>query len=116
MEAPPTVLVASIGIPDTLLLVLLALVVFGPRRLAEIGRQAGKLVYEFRKMTNDFKSQMEEELRTSQEAELEKKMQSATSGTRIEQDLPARLDDTGKSGAGAHPEAIRGTGMEANHA
>ena len=49
--------------PDTLILMVLALVVFGPRRLPKIGRQIGKLMYEFRKASNDFKFQMEEELR-----------------------------------------------------
>jgi sec-independent protein translocase protein TatB len=68
---------ASIGIPDTLLLMLLALVVFGPRRLPEIGRQIGKLMYEFRKVSNDFKYQMEEELRASEEADRQKKLQAA---------------------------------------
>jgi sec-independent protein translocase protein TatB len=40
--------------PDTLILMVLALVVFGPRRLPQIGRQIGKLMYEFRKASNDF--------------------------------------------------------------
>ncbi len=52
---------------DTLILGVLALVVFGPRRLPEIGRQIGKLMYEVRKASNDFKFQMEEELRKSEE-------------------------------------------------
>jgi sec-independent protein translocase protein TatB len=68
---------ASIGIPDTLFLMLLALVVFGPRRLPEIGRQIGKLMYEFRKVSNDFKFQMEEELRASEEADRLRKAQAA---------------------------------------
>jgi sec-independent protein translocase protein TatB len=44
-------------------------VVFGPRRLPQIGRQIGKLMYEFRKASNDFKFQMEEELRSAEEAD-----------------------------------------------
>jgi len=51
----------------------MALVVFGPRRLPEIGRQIGKLMYEFRKASNDFKFQMEEELRSAEEADARKK-------------------------------------------
>jgi sec-independent protein translocase protein TatB len=51
----------------------MALVVFGPRRLPQIGRQIGKLMYEFRKASNDFKFQMEEELRVSEEADRRKK-------------------------------------------
>ena len=58
---------------DTLILMALALVVFGPRRLPKIGRQLGKLMYEFRKASNDFKFQMEEELRASEEADRRKK-------------------------------------------
>ena len=77
MVVPPTIQIASIGIPDTLFLMLLALVVFGPRRLPEIGRQIGKLMYEFRKVSNDFKFQMEEELRASEEAERQAKLQAS---------------------------------------
>jgi sec-independent protein translocase protein TatB len=44
-------------------------VVFGPRRLPQIGRQIGKLMYEFRKASNDFKFQMEEELRAAEDSE-----------------------------------------------
>ncbi|HTB96227.1 MAG TPA: twin-arginine translocase TatA/TatE family subunit [Terracidiphilus sp.] len=58
---------------DSLILMVLALVVFGPRRLPQIGRQIGKLMFEFRKASNDFKFQMEEELRLSEEAERRKK-------------------------------------------
>ena len=58
---------------DSLILMVLALVVFGPRRLPQIGRQIGKLMYEFRKASNDFKFQMEEELRLSEESDRRKK-------------------------------------------
>lgn len=75
---PSAVSAASIGIPDTMLLMLLALMVFGPRRLPEIGRQIGKLMYEFRKISNDFKFQMEEELRLSEEVERQRKLSAAT--------------------------------------
>jgi sec-independent protein translocase protein TatB len=73
MAIPPTIEIGSLGMSDSLFLMLLALVVFGPRRLPQIGRQIGKLMYEFRKASNDFKFQMEEELRNSEEAERRKK-------------------------------------------
>ncbi|MGA8041487.1 MAG: twin-arginine translocase TatA/TatE family subunit [Terracidiphilus sp.] len=73
MGAPLTIATANLGMADTLILMVLALVVFGPRRLPQIGRQIGKLMYEFRKASNDFKYQMEEELRTAEEAERRKK-------------------------------------------
>jgi sec-independent protein translocase protein TatB len=66
-------MMANISMADTIILMVLALVVFGPRRLPQIGRQIGKLMYEFRKASNDFKFQMEEELRQAEEADRRKK-------------------------------------------
>ena len=80
---PLTIFADSIGIPDTMLLMLLALMVFGPRRLPEIGRQIGKLMYEFRKISNDFKFQMEEELRISEEIERQRQLSAATAVAEI---------------------------------
>jgi sec-independent protein translocase protein TatB len=73
MGTPPTIQFASIGMADSLILMVMALVVFGPRRLPQIGRQIGKLMYEFRKASNDFKFQMEEELRLAEDADRRKK-------------------------------------------
>ena len=73
MVTPPPMQLATLGWEDSLILMVLALVVFGPRRLPLIGRQIGKLMYEFRKASNDFKFQMEEELRASEEADRRKK-------------------------------------------
>ena len=119
---PPTIEVASIGIPDTMLLMLLALVVFGPRRLPEIGRQIGKLMYEFRKVSNDFKFQMEEELRASEEAERQKKMAEAKAKADAESaaNTPAALPATTEPSApltalevGAEPVSAFGDSNEA---
>src|SRR6516225_8801003 len=73
MGAPPKIEAANLGMADSLILMVMALVVFGPRRLPQIGRQIGKLMYEFRKASNDFKFQMEEELRSAEEADRRKK-------------------------------------------
>jgi sec-independent protein translocase protein TatB len=81
MDLPYTVLRASFGIPDTLFLMVLALVVFGPRRLPEIGKQIGKLMYEFRKASNDFKLQIEDELRAAEEADRQKKLEQERQAT-----------------------------------
>jgi len=73
MVMPQTIEVASLGMWDSLILMVMALVVFGPRRLPEIGRQIGRLMYEIRKASNDFKFQMEDELRKAEEIERQKK-------------------------------------------
>lgn len=73
MGITPPIEVANLGMWDSLILMVMALVVFGPRRLPEIGRQLGKLMYEVRKASNDFKFQMEEELRSAEDADRRKK-------------------------------------------
>ena len=73
MVISPPIQVATIGMSDSLLLMVIALVVLGPRRLPQVGRQIGKLMYEFRKASNDFKFQMEEELRNAEEADRRKR-------------------------------------------
>jgi sec-independent protein translocase protein TatB len=57
------------SLPDTIFIFGLALVIFGPKKLPEIGRQLGKLVLEFRRASNEFKMQIEEELRAAEQAE-----------------------------------------------
>jgi sec-independent protein translocase protein TatB len=47
---------------ETIFLFLLALLVFGPKKLPEIARQVGKVLNEFRKASNEFRSQIEAEI------------------------------------------------------
>src|SRR5688572_18551001 len=53
----------SLGVPELLLIFVVILIVFGPRRIPEIGRTLGKALGEFRKATDDFKSTIEREVR-----------------------------------------------------
>jgi sec-independent protein translocase protein TatB len=73
MGTPPPIQIANFSMGDTFLIMVIALVVLGPRRLPQVGKQIGKLMYEFRKASNDFKFQMEEELRNAEEADRRKK-------------------------------------------
>jgi TatA/E family protein of Tat protein translocase len=62
------------SLPDTIFIFGLALVIFGPKKLPEIGRQLGKLVLEFRRASNEFKMQIEEELRAAELADRQKQL------------------------------------------
>ncbi|HEX7155510.1 MAG TPA: twin-arginine translocase TatA/TatE family subunit [Thermoanaerobaculia bacterium] len=53
----------SLGVPELILIMVVALIVFGPRKLPEIGRTLGKALAEFRKATDDLKSTIEREVR-----------------------------------------------------
>src|SRR5215472_5044951 len=47
---------------ETIFLFFLALIIFGPKKLPEIARQAGKWMNEFRRASNEFKAQIEQEI------------------------------------------------------
>src|SRR5580693_3227040 len=59
---------------DSALIFFLALLLFGPKKLPELARQLGKLMGEFRRASNEFRMQMEEELRIADQAEQQKKI------------------------------------------
>lgn len=52
----------NLGMPEMIFIFLLALVLFGPRKLPELGRQLGKALAEFKKASNEFKNQLEVEM------------------------------------------------------
>jgi Tat protein translocase TatB subunit len=53
----------NLGFTEMVFLVILAFLLFGPKRLPEIARQLGKFVAEFKKASNDFQSQIHQEIR-----------------------------------------------------
>ena len=52
----------SIGGTELLLIMVIALIVFGPRKLPQLGRTIGKAMGEFRRASNDFRSTLEQEI------------------------------------------------------
>jgi TatA/E family protein of Tat protein translocase len=56
----------SLGFPELLLIFIVALIVFGPKRLPEVGRTLGKALGEFKKATDDLKNTIEREVRVDE--------------------------------------------------
>jgi Tat protein translocase TatB subunit len=52
----------TLGGPELFLIFVVALIVFGPRKLPEIGKSLGKMMAEFRKASNDFRNTIESEV------------------------------------------------------
>lgn len=59
---------------DTIFLFLLALIIFGPKRLPEIGRQIGKVMNELKRASNEFKAQIQTEMDQMERQENNKKI------------------------------------------
>jgi TatA/E family protein of Tat protein translocase len=53
----------TIGVPELIVIFVIALIVFGPKKLPELGKSLGKGLAEFRKASNDLRSTIEEEVR-----------------------------------------------------
>jgi len=56
----------SVGMPELIVIFMIALVVFGPRKLPELGRSLGKAIAEFKRATNDLQRTLEEEVRADE--------------------------------------------------
>ncbi|HEY6547239.1 MAG TPA: twin-arginine translocase TatA/TatE family subunit [Vicinamibacteria bacterium] len=52
----------TLGGPELFLILVVALIVFGPRKLPDIGKSVGRMMAEFRKASNDFKRTIEDEV------------------------------------------------------
>ena len=57
----------SIGMPELLIILTLALFIFGPRKLPELGRSLGKSLGEFKRASNELRNTLDEEIRIEDE-------------------------------------------------
>jgi sec-independent protein translocase protein TatA len=55
-------MLGSIGMPELILIFIVALIVFGPKKLPEIGKSLGKGLAEFKRASDDFKQSIQKEV------------------------------------------------------
>lgn len=55
-------MLGSLGLPEILFILLIALLVFGPKRLPQVGRTLGRALGEFRRATTDLKRSIHQEI------------------------------------------------------
>jgi len=79
---------------DSAVIFFLALLLFGPKKLPELARQLGKLMAEFRRASNEFRMQMEDELRIADQEEQRKKIAAMETAAPV---TPAITDSTGST-------------------
>jgi TatA/E family protein of Tat protein translocase len=56
----------NLGMPELMMIMLLALLLFGPKKLPEIGKQVGKALGEFKRASNDLKRSIQDEMDKAQ--------------------------------------------------
>lgn len=93
----------NLGITEMIFLFVLGLLLFGPKKLPEIGRQLGKALAEFKRASNEFQSQLNDEVR---KLELEETVKQAVA------EPPAGTAARGGQDVD-HPEGAESTGL--NH-
>ena len=56
----------SVGLPELIIIFTIALIVFGPRKLPELGKSLGKSIAEFKRASNELKNTLDEEIRAEE--------------------------------------------------
>lgn len=68
----------SIGMPELVIILVIALIIFGPRKLPELGKSLGKSINEFKKASTELQNTLEREIETEERKEREDKAAKAT--------------------------------------
>jgi TatA/E family protein of Tat protein translocase len=80
----------SIGMPELIIIFVIALIIFGPRKLPELGRSLGRSLNEFKKASNDLQNTLEQEIKLEEQKEKD----AAPTARSSETDGPAVTPDT----------------------
>ncbi len=74
--------IGSLGLPELILIFVVALLLFGPRRMPDIGRSIGRALGEFRRASNDFKRTIENEVAADEIRTVEKDLREVANHSR----------------------------------
>jgi sec-independent protein translocase protein TatA len=67
----------SIGMPELVIILVIALIIFGPRKLPELGKSLGKSINEFKKASTELQNTLEKEIQIEEQKERDEKQAKA---------------------------------------
>jgi sec-independent protein translocase protein TatA len=77
----------SIGMPELIIILVIALIIFGPRKLPELGKSLGRSLNEFKKASTDLQNTLEQEIK------IEEQKDAATKAKQEEKTASAAFDN-----------------------
>ena len=93
----------SIGMPELIIIIVIALIIFGPRKLPELGKSLGRSLNEFKKASTDLQNTLEQEIKIEEQKEAADKF-------KVDENKFKKTDDHG-----APPHTVTpGPGSEAS--
>lgn len=66
----------NIGFPELILILVIALLIFGPKKLPEIGKSIGRAIAELKRASNELKESIEDEIRAEEIKKFEETLES----------------------------------------
>jgi len=82
----------SLGMPELIVIFVIALIIFGPRKLPELGKSLGKSIAEFKRASNELKSTLEEEIRMEEQKSKQEEAAKAAAAQSQQVSLPPASD------------------------
>ena len=90
----------SIGMPELIIILVIALIIFGPRKLPELGKSLGRSINEFKKASTELQNTLEREIETEERKERDEKTAKA------EQDTASAAFDKDKDDQNHPPQTV----------
>jgi sec-independent protein translocase protein TatA len=87
----------SIGMPELIIILVIALIIFGPRKLPELGKSLGRSLNEFKKASTDLQNTLEQEIKIEEQKENASKAKAEENTASSAFDTPTSRFDADKN-------------------